>query len=262
MVCKQCGKELSPRETVCPQCGAPVEEAGRYPASGPLESARSSPLFLAAVVCQSVVVLFQLLALAGSSGLMSLGNLMGLVISGVTLAGLWMVWCSGLNLEMSPWMDTGLKLLQGATLAQLILAAVLMGIGCLAAVVIAVAGGAVMDSPSMHAALANAGLPPELSGMLGAGVFLVLLVALAATVVLILFFLYSWRGVKLARASLAAGRLVGLPSLYVAVVCFVMAAVGLVGLVVSPGNILSGLANIGAKLLFGLVILQLREQTA
>lgn len=262
MVCKQCGKELSPRETVCPQCGAPVEEAGRYPASGPLESARSSPLFLAAVVCQSVVVLFQLLGLARSSGLMSLGNLLGLALSGVILAGLWMVWCSGLNLEMAPWMDTGLKLLQGGTLAGVILAGVL-GISCLAAAVMVVAaGGAVMDSPGMHAALANVGFPSELSGMLGAGVFLVLLVALAAVVVLFLFTLYSWRSVKLARASLAAGQLVGRPSLYVAVVCFVMAAVGLVGLVVSPGNVLSSLANIGAKVLFGLVILQLREQTA
>lgn len=253
MLCKQCGRELAPDERVCPQCGTAVEETA--PGAGPLECVRSSPIFLAAVICLSVSVLFQLLGVF--DGGMALVNLVLLAVSGVILAGLWLVWCSGLD-GKAHLMETGLRLLDGGTLAQLILMAVGFGLADLATLVIAVVGGA----GGLEHALEAAGLGSGLSNALGMGMLVVFLVLAAATVVMVLYSLFSWRSVKLARASQAAGRLVGQPSLYVAVVSFVFAAFSLVTLVAGGGNVIQSLAGIGAQVLFGLVILKLREQAA
>lgn len=253
MVCKQCGKDLAPGERVCPQCGTPVEETA--PGVGPLEQVRSSPIFLAAVICMSVNVLFALFnAFGGGAGLAAL---VGVAISGVMLAGLWLAWCSGLD-GKAHLMDTGLSLLQGVTLVQLILMAVCFGIADLAVLVVAVVGGA----GGLEHALEAAGLGSGLSNVFGMGMLVVFLILAAATVVMVLYALFIWRDVKMARASQTAGRLLGKPSLYVAVVCFVFAAFSLVGLVVNTNNVILTLADIGAKVLFGLVILQLREQAA
>ena len=252
MLCKQCGKELDPGERVCSQCGKTVEEAA--PGVGPLERVRSSPIFLAAVICMSVNVLFQLFG-AFDGGMATLASLIVVAISGVMLAGLWLVWCSGLD-GKAHLMDTGLSLLQGGTLVQLILMAVCFGIADLAVLVVAVVGGA----GGLEHALEAAGLGSGLSNAFGMGMLVVFLVMVAATAVMVLYSLFSWRSVKMARASQAAGRLVGQPSLYVAVVSFVFAAFSLVTLVAGGGNVVQSLAGIGAQVLFGLVILQLREQ--
>lgn len=252
MLCKQCGRELDPGERVCPQCGTAVEETAS--GVGPLECVRSSPIFLAAVICMSVSVLFLLVGAFGG-GAATLANLILAAISGVILAGLWLVWCSGLD-GKAHLMETGLRLLDGGTLAQLILIAVLFGLADLATLVIAVVGGA----GGLEHALEAAGLGSGLSNAFGMGMMVVFLVLVAATVVMVLYSLFSWRSVKMARASQAAGRLVGQPSLYVAVVSFVFAAFSLVTLVAGGGNVIQSLAGIGAQVLFGLVILKLREQ--
>lgn len=255
MLCKQCGKELAPDERVCSQCGKTVEEAA--PGVGPLEQVRSSPIFLAAVICLSVSVLFQLFGAFGG-GVAALVSLAALAVSGVILAGLWLVWSSGLDAGKAHLMDTGLGLLQGGALAQLILTAVGFGLADLMALVITVIGGA----GGLELALIDMGLDPAFSGAFGAGMFLVLLVLAAATAVMVLYALFIWKDVKMARASQAAGQLLDQPSLYVAVLTFAFAAFALVGLVVGGGNAIATLADIGAKVLFGLVILQLREQAA
>lgn len=255
MLCKQCGRELPPDQRVCPQCGTAVEETA--PGVGPLECVRSSPIFLAAVICMSVSVLFRLFGTFGGNGATAFGTLVGTVILGVILAGLWLVWCSGLD-GKAHLMDTGLGLLQGGTLVQLILTAVVFGLADLAALVVAVVGG----TGGLEHALEAAGLGSGLSNVFGMGMLVVFLVLAAATVVMVLYSLFSWRSVKMARASQAAGRLVGQPSLYVAVVSFVFAAFSLVALVAGGGNVIQSLAGIGAQVLFGLVILQLREQAA
>ena len=289
MFCGKCGKEVADGAAFCPDCGAslasapapaPAAEPAPAPApapapvkvktppvGGPLEPARGNILFFVAVICFSVVVGFQLLSSLSSlisSPLAGLIELVAAAIPAVILAGLWLCWASGLDGSKAHLMTLGLKMIGIGVLIQLIAGAVAFGLIDLLVLILAVAGGIFMDSWEIQRALYQAGL----GGLGGAytGLMLVIFLFLAAfTALFIIYYVKLMKTVKDAQTSDETGTLTGVPSMLVVVLTFVMAGVSLLsllfgGLFANPLSVLSNLASIGANVLFGIVMLQFRNQ--
>lgn len=278
MFCKNCGAEMADTDKVCAGCGAPVEEAPAPaqvktpPVGGPLESVRANPLYLAAVICMSVVAFFQLIGMlqgAGTGAMFaqlgadSLGavtvllSLVALAITGVIVAGLWLCWVSGLDGSKAHLMTLGLKLLWPGILAQLIYMGVVMGLAEIVLLIGAIGVGSYADYGYGYGSVASA----------ATGVMVVTFILVAAVLALmIVYYLKVLKVLKDAQASDATGKLVGVPSMFVVVVTFVLAGCQLLTLLTSGFagglNVLNSLAGIGANVLFGIVMLQFRNENA
>lgn len=297
MFCKQCGKEVAEGAAFCPECGAslggapapapapaPVAPAQvkTPPVGGPLESARANPLFFAAVICMSVVAFFQLigmvdganamgqvssmLSMVGAGGIGSglstmfiLISLILLAITGVIVAGLWLCWVSGLDGSKAKLMGTGLKMIWAGLLSQLIFYAVVLGLADIILLIGAIAGGSALSGArgyGYYSSEANAAI-----GVL----FLVFALVAAVLALMIVYYLKAMKSVKLAQVSNATGKLAGLPSMFVAVMTFVVAGFSLLSLLFGGFaggalSVLNSLASIGANVLFGIVIIQFRNE--
>ncbi len=276
MFCKKCGKEVADGTEFCPYCGTVLTGgAPARPAGGPLESVRANPLFFAAVICMSVVAFFQLIGLiqggAGmasslgaltSLGMNGIANTMGavyvlvalveLAIVGVILAGLWMTWASGLDAGKAPLMAKGLKLIGGGLMANLIYSAVAIGLALLVILLGMIGVGSMGGSYDF----------PLPEGFLG-GMVLVFILLAAVLVLMVFFYLHAIKTVKQAQAAVETGYLAEQPSMFLVVVTFVVAGCTLLRMLFGgfgggAVSVLNDLANIGAYVLFGLVMLQMR----
>lgn len=306
MFCKNCGAQMADTDKVCASCGTPVAGASEPapapaptpaptpapaparvktpPVGGPLEPARANPLFFAAVICLSVVAFFQLigmiqgigsmgqlgeiLSMAGAGGvgdglsaIFVLVSLISLAIIGVTVAGLWLTWVSGLDGTKAHLMPLGLKMIWAGILAKLIGDSIVLGLVEIVLLIGAIAGGSYAGSwesqfygHSSYAASAT-----------GAMVLAFILLA-AVMALMIIYYVKVLKTVKEAQTSVATGKLAGVPSMFVAVVTFVIAGFSLLGLLFGGlGNAmgaLNTLASIGANVLFGIVMIQFRSQNA
>lgn len=288
MFCKNCGAEMADTDKVCANCGTPASESPAPaptpapapvrvktpPVGGPLEPARANPLYLAAVICMSVVAFFQLISMiqgAGASdmlaqlGMGSLGTVMVLVslvalaITGVIVAGLWLCWVSGLDGTKAHLMTLGLKMIWAGALAQLIYMGIFLGLADIVLLIGAIAGGSYANSWESqlygHSSYASS----------ATGVLILAFILVAAILALmIVYYIKVLKTVKDAQTSVATGKLAGVPSMFVAVLTFVVAGFQLLVLLFGGlGNAMSALnslASIGANVLFGIVMIQFRNQ--
>ncbi len=276
MFCKKCGAEMADTDKVCASCGAPVEETPapapvKTPAvGGPLESVRANPLYLAAVICLSVVAFFQLIGMiqgagasdmfaalgAGSLGAVTvLASLVALAITGVIVAGLWLCWVSGLDGSKAHLMTLGLKLLWPGVLAQLIYMGVTLGLTEIMLLIAAIGVGSYAGYGYEYGSMASA----------ATGVMVVTFILVAAILALmVVYYIKVLKTIKEAQVSDATGKLAGVPSMFVVVVTFVVAGCQLLTLLTSGFagglNVLNSLAGIGANVLFGIVMLQFRNE--
>ena len=268
MFCKKCGAQMDDSAKVCPSCGASTEAKAPVVAGGPVEKARANPLFLAAVICLSVVALFQLvgvfqgggqmgsvLDMAGMGGVNALVMLIGLIslaITVVILVGLWFVYVSGLNSAQAPLLAMGLHLTNIGVLAEMIYMIVALGFAALIMLIVAIGGGSLVGQYSSDAAGAVAAV-----GIVG------LLIVGGIGALMVIFYLKARAAVQMAESTVAAGKLTGVPVMFVPVMCFVLGGLELVAALMSGGNalaLLNGLASTGAYILFGIVALQYRNE--
>ncbi len=288
MFCKNCGAQMDDTDKVCASCGTPVggdsapaptpapapARVKTPPVGGPLESARANPLFFAAVICLSVVAFFQLIGMiqgvgvvdtlasmgAGSLGTMTvLVSLIALAITGVIVAGLWLAWVSGLDGAKAHLMPLGLKMIWAGVLAQLIYLSILLGLAEIVLLIGAVAGGSYANSWESQ----FYGYSAAASSATGIMILAFILVA-AIMALMIIYYVKVLKTVKEAQTSVATGKLAGVPSMFVVVLTFVVAGLSLLGLLFGGfGNAMSALnslAGIGANVLFGIVMLQFRNE--
>ncbi len=268
MFCKKCGAQMDDSAKVCPNCGASTE-AKPVVAGNPVEKARANPLFLAAVICLSVVALFQLVGvfqgggqlsgvmdMAGMGGVNALVMLVGLVslaITAVLLVGLWFVYVSGLNSAQAPLLAKGLHLTNIGVLAQMIYMIVVLGFTALIMLIVAIGGGSLVGQYSSDAGGAVAAV-----GIVG------FLLVGGIGALMVIFYLKARAAVQLAETTVAAGKLAGVPVMFVPVMCFVLGGLELVSALMSAGagglTLLNGLASAGASVLFGIVALQYRNE--
>ncbi len=269
MFCKKCGAQMDDSAKVCPSCGASTEAKAPVVAGGPVEKARANPLFLAAVICMSVVALFQLIGvfqgggqmgsvmdaagMGGANALMTLVSLIALAITAVLLVGLWFIYVSGLNSAQAPLLGKGLHLTNIGVLAQMIYMIVVLSFAVLGMVIVAIGGGAIAGQYS-----ADAGGALAAAGIVGA----LLLGGVGA--LMVVFYLKARAAVQMAESTVAAGKLTGVPVMFVPVMCFVMGGLTVVTMLTSMGagalTLLNNLASAGSYILFGIVALQYRNE--
>ena len=292
MLCTRCGKEIAPGNAFCTGCGAPAPTsaggafhsptvapaqaptpAQRKPLSGagPLEPARSNPLFLIAIICLTVTAVFQLITLIQGItaidqfgdvlemfGVSSLGDMLGeattviavvlLLITWMMVAGLWMTWASGPRGDKRQLMSSGLQLIRASLLIQVIPLILLTVFVFLSVPLVAIINRPVGPQSSSRSEVDMGALTLFLVGLVLA--------------LVVFYFLTALRAVKMARIANVTGRLPGMPSLLLAVVSFFFGVVYLLRL---PGagesgmtNVIEILANTGANLLFCFVIVMFR----
>ncbi len=269
MFCKKCGAQMDDGAKVCPNCGASMEAKAPVVAGGPVEKARTNPLFLAAVICMSVVALFQLIGVFQGSGqmgsvldmagmggvnaLMTLVSLIALAITAVILVGLWFVYVSGLNSAQAPLLAKGLHLTNIGVLAQMIYMIVVLGFAALAMLIVIIGGGSIAGQYSSDAGGAVAAV-----GVVG------LLILGGIGALMVIFYLKVRTCVQMAETTVATGKLTGVPPMFVPVMCFVLGGLTVVSALMSQGAggvaLLNSLASAGAYILFGIVAMQYRNE--
>ncbi len=294
---------MEPENRFCPGCGAPagaeptagapVPAVGApFPAGETLLSQRTSPLFLAALICRSVTMalslfylFFLLVALGMASGyiddrylsrweaemLSGLGVVLVLcvlgtvAIAGVILTGLWMVYASGRSVGREAALVQGLKLVRGGLLAQMIYMFVGLVIAAGVGLLMAFGGGAVAlfstgDSYDHNMTVAVGGV------LLIVGL-VVLLVTVAEGALMAIFYVKARRAVGYALDAAQTGRLTGVPALYLVVMCFALAGFTLLSLgwVGGTGGVLAvvaALVTVADSVLFGALALRCRNLAA
>ena len=303
MFCRMCGSQLGEGEKFCSNCGAPVGETTAAPAvpevpvapvtppapvapaavapvaGNPLLSARTSPLYLAAVICLSVAAVFQLInVFTTMSALVSYGNyyvsdasvksamigftlsaLAGLTITAILLIGLWMVYASGVGQGKDANLTRGLKLVRGGVLAQMIYMIVILALVVLVALVM------ILMAQDIAASYYDYYNYREASGAVAAVGVVMLLLAAGMGALMIVFYLKARTALGHALAAAQTGTATGAPSMFVIVMCFVIAGLTVLLLLAngSAGGgiaVISNLASIAANILFGIVALQYRNQ--
>lgn len=304
MFCKQCGTEIGPNDKFCPGCGAivaaPAPAADLQPApSNPLLAASRSPLFLIAVICASVVALLQVINLfsvvntmgvyidyvrwmGGDQNVSAILNatqvltviftLCGLVITAITLIGLWMTYASGVSQGKETLLTRGLKLVKGSVLAEMIYMIVMLALLAFGLLMLALASG-IMDSAysgygydyyydSDYYAVRAAASVLKTVSVVG-----LLLVAVIGAL-MVVFYLKARKAVGYALTMAQTGVVVGTPSMYLIVMCFVIGGLSvfsvLLGLAYSVDlgvmSLLTSLAAAAESILFGVVAAQYRSK--
>lgn len=301
MFCRMCGSQMGEGEKFCSNCGAPVSETTTAPAApevpvtpvaapvpaapvagNPLLNARSSPLYLAAVICLSVAAAFQLINVfttfsalfsygdyymsdASVSGAMigfTLSALAGLTITAILLIGLWMVYASGVGQGKEANLVKGLKLVRGGVLAQMIYTIVILALVILLALVV------VIMAQDIAASYYHYYSYREASGAVAAVGVIMMLLAAGTGALMIVFYLKARTALSHALAAAQTGTATGVPSMFVIVMCFVIAGFTVLFLLANLTNgsagggiaVVGNLASIAADILFGIVALQYRNQ--
>lgn len=300
MFCKKCGTQLGQNDRFCPGCGASTAEApAAYaaPALGdPLLAQRRNPLFLAAVICESAMAVFTLInlfAVLGSFGMVgSYMSVMGvdrdvarmtssmidtmsifvtvavlgsLAIMAVILTGLWMTYASGLSRGKPSTLVRGLKLVRGGVLAEMVYMIVglsLMALGCLLLVSVGGMMNASYDSYTYYPHYAEG---KAAAGLLTTMGLVILLFVAVLGVLMVIFYVKARRTVGFALDTAQTGKVTGLPSMYLAVMCFIIGGFSLLSLFLGSAqvlNVISTLVSAASYILFGIVALQYRSKAA
>lgn len=308
--CKQCGTQLSQNDKFCPGCGAPVAAPAPEAApvglvapapDNPLLAQRTNPLFLAAVICESVVAVFTLINLflaLGSLGHMgdvymsmtdldrasealfsgmldSMSAIMivtvlgSLTITAVILTGLWMTYASGLGQGKDSTLVRGLKLVRGGVLAEMIYMIVGLSLLALASLFLIGVGNvmnAAYDSYGSYAYRpSNYAEGKAVAGLLNIVGLVLLLFAVVAGVLMVIFYVKARRAVGFALGAAQTGKVTGVPALYLAVMCFVIGGFSLLSLLLGASNALSAVSTLvsaAGYILFGVVAVQYRSRAA
>lgn len=264
---------------------APVAPAPVAPVAGnPLLKARSNPLYLAAVICLSVAAAFQLIGVfttmsmlaaywddfyymseASANGAMigfALSALAGVTITAIILIGLWMVYASGVGQGKAAGLTRGLKLLRGGVLAQMIYTIVILALAALV-ILVAVIMGSSMSVYDFDDYYYGYGSRAAGGAIAAVGVMILLLLA-GMGALMIVFYVKARTALGHALAEAQTGKATGAPSMFVIVMCFIIA--GCMVLLMLTNNfsnglgIINNLATIAANILFGVVALQYRNQ--
>ena len=171
MICPKCGRTF-PDGTQCP-CGAPVLSSN--PAVNIIKTVGSSPLFLAATILYSVMILLNLFTSFGASAAMDelyyyganagvnpevfypvmdmveSSSLVGMVLSSIPsillAVGMWMTYVTCRNTQTGNISTAGLTICKVLSYITLILTCVLVAIGLVVLVIVVVAAG---SSVSMY----------------------------------------------------------------------------------------------------------------
>ena len=290
MFCKKCGTRLDPEDKFCPACGLP---AGTDPvadtpsaAGETLLSQRTSPLFLAALICQTVTAVVSLLNLfpllftlgvagdyieqyvpdrstaevargmMGAMGAVEILVWLGVMaIVAVLLTGLWMVYASGRSEGREATLVRGLKLVRGSLLAQMIYMIVGLGMVAAGCLLLTIAGG-------MMGTFADNYLYAYDYDYIDAYQVAGLLTTMGLVV---LFYVKARRAVGYALDAAQTGQLTGVPALYLVVMCFVSAGVVLLAMLSGTGGalaVVSALVNAAASILFGILAARCRGLAA
>lgn len=308
MFCKQCGTEIGENDKFCPGCGAivaapaPAAAPEPQPAPGnPLLAASRSPLFLVAVICASAVALLQVINLfaavnamgayidymkwmGGDQNVSALLNatraltviftLCGLVITVITLIGLWMTYASGVGQGKETLLVRGLKLVKGSVLAEMIYMIVMLALAAFGLLMLALAGG-MLDSAyssygydfyydsDYYAVRAAASMLKTLS-VVG------LLIIAVAGALMVVFYLKARKAVGYALAEAQTGVADGAPSMYLIVMCFVIGGLWAFFLLLcltyasmmelTALTVLTYLVAAAESIFFGVVALRYRNQ--
>lgn len=302
MFCKKCGTRLDPEDKFCPACGLP---AGTDPvadtpsaAGETLLSQRTSPLFLAALICQTVTAavsllnLFPLLFTLGVAGdyieqyvpdrstaevARGMMGAMGAVeilvwlgvmaIVAVLLTGLWMVYASGRSEGREATLVRGLKLIRGSLLAQMIYMIVGLGMVAAGCLLLTIAGGMMgtFADNYLYAYDYDYIDAYQVAGLLTTIGLVVLLIVVAVGVLAVIFYVKARRAVGYALDAAQTGQLTGVPALYLVVMCFVSAGVVLLAMLSGTGGalaVVSALVNAAASILFGILAARCRSLAA
>lgn len=305
MFCKHCGTQLGENDKFCPGCGAPMADPAPAGPSyiapdpgNPLLAAGRSPLFLVAVICASVVTLFQFISLfitvsamgsymdyvnwaySGMDASMTNTTLtftvffvsVALVMSVLLLIGLWMTYVSGAQDKVSG-LVRGLKLVRGTLMAQMIYMIVMLALLAFALLMLALMGGfmgaAVSGSYDYYSwsdyDYYGARVAANIITMLAVvGLVIILVVGVLA----VLFYLKARKAVGCAIATAQTGQMAGAPSMYLIVMCFIVGALSILSAAVSLASmaemtvlpVLSALAAAAQAILFGAVALSWRNK--
>ncbi len=314
MFCRKCGAQMGGDEKFCPNCGTPVEAAPAVPtptpvapapapapapvapasaapaARGPLDL-RSHPLFLVAVICASVVALFQVIGMFTSVGslsemsdamdMMGMGDMSGvlsgagavsilialgtLAITAVVLTGLWMTYASGLGEGDGPMLNRGLKLVRGGLMAEMIYMIVLLSILAICFLMFAIMGGSMSGASYYDYFDYDYYDYKAASGALTAAGIIGLLVVAAIGTLMVIFYVKARQGVSYALTTAETGKVTGAISMFVPVMCFVLAGLALLGVLMSGSamgvlSVLNTLVDCAAYILFGIVAVQYRSR--
>ncbi len=297
MLCKMCGTPLGEDERFCPNCGAavgeppvptPVPTPVPAPEPGnPLLAVRSGPLFLAATICLSVLLLFEIVSAFTTVGALNhyldrldvganamfagmragavLGALGDLAIAGVILAGLWTVYASGAGEGRPGELTRGLKLVRGGVLVHMVV--MIVGMAALAVFLLSmvIAG---MTTVCLGAGLTGgslAGMDEEFLSVVGLAVAALglLVFTVGAAVAQTVFYLKVRTALGHALTTARTGEVAGVPSMYIPVMCFVLAGwtslLVLIGATTGLLPILDAFVESAAYILFGLVALRYRD---
>ena len=317
MFCKQCGTEIGQNDRFCPGCGAPVEapaptvapEPSPYaaPAVGnPLLKTSASPLFLIAVICASVVALLQVInlfasistmrdyvdymewmgadrdtiaAMNGTQVISIVITLGALTITAILLIGLWMTYAGGVGRGNMPRLVSGLKLIRGSVMAQMIYMIVLLAFLTIIFLLLSVLGGAIgsaigslnpyssyydyYDPYDYYSAKAAASMVTVV-GIVG------LIFVLGVGALMVIFYVKARKAVGYALTTAQTGAVAGAPSMYLIVMCFISGGLSLVSLLVllafsaavelTALLVLSTVAAAAQAILFGVVTAQYRSK--
>ncbi len=307
MFCRKCGAQMGGDEKFCPNCGTPVDAPPVVPTPTPVPPTpapapvapvernpldlRSHPLFLVAVICASVVALFQIVGMFTSMGALSamgdsldmlnmgemtdmlsgvgavsiLISLGALAITAVVLTGLWMTYASGLGEGDGPMLNRGLKLVRGGLMAEMIYMIVLLSILAICFLMFAIMGGS-MSGGSYYDYFDYDyyDYKAATGAITAAGIIGLLLVAGIGTL-MVIFYVKARQGVSCALTTAETGRITGAVSMFVPVMCFVVAGLGLLGVLMSGSAmgvlaVLNTLVDGAAYILFGIVAVQYRSR--
>lgn len=298
--CSNCGAPASetPAAPVAPEVPvtpvaapapvAPVAPAPVAPVAGnPLLKARSNPLYLAAVICLSVAAVFQLINVfttlsalfsywndsyyymseASANGAMvgaTVSALGALTITAIILAGLWMVYASGVGQGKATSLTRGLKLVRGGVLAQMIYMIVILALVALVVLVMIIMGGSMSayDFDDYYYSYSYR----EAGGVIAAVGVVFLLILAGVGALMIVFYVKARTALGHALAEAQTGKATGAPSMFVPVMCFIIAGCTVLLLLANNSSagggiaVVSNLATIAANILFGVVALQYRNQ--
>ncbi len=319
MFCKQCGAQMAGDAKFCPSCGAPVDGpsapapapvapppapvapipapaapvyAAPAPAAGDPLALRSSPLFLVAVICMSVVALFQVIGMFTSIGtmgqmseamdLMDMGDASGafagvgvltilislgtLAITAVILTGLWMTYASGLGEGKAPTLIRGLKLIRGGVMAQMVYVIVVLAFCAIILLLAAIVGGTMASSMSSYDYYYDYDRAAAAGFGAATAVFVLVLVLVAGIgALMVAFYVKARAAAGYALTAATTGKITGVPSMFLIVMCFVVGGLGLLSTLMGVTllrltYLLNTLAAVAANILFGIVALQYRNR--
>ena len=235
-----------------------------------LKETALSPLYLAAMICMAVNALFTVIATLNANSSMSsmlgmlddlgldgmdeMSGMFGLISFGsmaltvLTVVGLVLNYTSA---KAGSIQTTGLTILQVTQTINLVfmcLAAVFIFIVCTTAV-------SALDSYGSYYGASEA----------KAGISAVMWIAIAVLALFIVFYAMVIGTIRIAKDICTKGTSDKQPSMFVAVMCFILGGLSLIGMMnmmeaYQGTDLLNTIASIGGMILFGVVIVQLRNR--